>query len=520
MRLNKLSKLVSLLCLPLLFYVFSTQLVKAEAATSNKVMLVYDSKNTTDQYDVKVDALQRSLTSMNLQVKTLSQNDYKSGMLTKKYVGVITMINWKQVGLTNKTFIKDRSKFSGIKLHIGDELTSEEKTQLGAKSTRLYQQQLILKNKNTSQVLPFSETIDVLQDLPSGSQQIGTLSTQQENAKIYGYGVINGNYGFLPYFDSKGLSLITATEMIAKLFNRAGSYQPLLTITDVTPVSDLKILDQLSKFCYENSIPFAISTTTVSKNTEMKAFSKFTAVLRNIENRGGVIFIRSPEIGGPGVDSGNDLRQRLTSYVVSLAKGQVYPIGISSEGFWNQDKVLRQNFLIKADHWILLPNKQVVYVSEDDDAKAAKQSFFAISASSLNSVKKTEETRFSTPSAVTIPMPNSSKGLVDFEKQVNKLKFSWFDPMSTSMSTSITTGTSTVSFKDSNYFVNGKQEEIGTADSSKIFNETIKTKPVLSNYFNIQGNVLTILFIIVAIILIVFILIGRRIYWNRFNKRK
>ncbi len=501
-----------------MLWIFLTNNVKA--ADSNKVMLVYDSKNTTNKYDVKVDALQRSLTSMNLQVKTLSQSDYKSGMLDDKYSGIITMINWRQVGLTNKSFIQDRSKFSGVKLHIGDELTNEEAEQFEAKSTRLYQQQLILKNKGASQVLPFSETIDVLTDLPSGSKQIGTLSTQQKGAKSYGYGVIVGNNGFLPYYDSKGLSLLTADEMIAKLFYRAGSYQPLLTITDVTPVSDLKILDSLSKFCYKNSIPFAVSTTTVSSNTEMKAFNKFTAVLRNIENRGGVIFIKSPEIGGPGINSANDLRQRLTSYVVSLAKGQVYPIGISSEGFWNQDRILRKNFLMDADHWILFPNKQIVYVDEDDDAQSVKKSFFAISASSLNSVKKTEETRFSIPTAVTIPLPHSTKELTDFKEQINKLNFAWFDPMEMTMSTSINTGTSTVSFKNGNYFVNGKQESIGTADSSSVFNETIKQKPLLSNYFNIQGNVLTILFVIVAIVLIIFILIGRKIYWNRFNKRK
>ena len=214
------------------------------------------------------------------------------------------------------------------------------------------------------------------------------------------------------------------------------------------------------------------------------------------------------------------MRQDLTSYVVSLAKYQVYPIGISTQGFWNQDEVLRKNFLMSADHWLLLPNSDVVYVDQDNNSNVVERSFLGISASSLNSVKKTSETRFSTPTSVLIPLPHSTKELTDFKEQINKLNFAWFDPMEMTMSTSINTGTSTVSFKNGNYFVNGKQESIGTADSSSVFNETIKQKPLLSNYFNIQGNVLTILFVIVAIVLIIFILMGRKIYWNRFNKRK
>lgn len=497
----------------------SPTIVSADA-NNERVMLVYDSENTADKDNIRIDALQRALTSMNLRVRTVNQADYKQGMLTDKYVGVISMLNWKQVSFTNMSFLADRNKFKGIKLHIGNNISSEETAAMGAKSVKLYQQQLILKNNKSSQMLPFSETITVLDSLPNGAQTIGTLSTQQSNQKSYGYGVISGRNGYLPYFSSNGLSYLTAIEMISKLFSRQGSYQPMLTITGITPVSDLRILDQVSQFCYKNGIPFAISTTSVSRNTGMKAFTRFASELRNVENRGGIIFIKSPEVGGAGVDSADELRQDLTSYVVSLAKYQVYPVGISTQGYWNQDKVLRNSFLSGANHWLLLPNYDAVYLEQDNNSQVAKQSFLGMSASSLNSVKETSDTRFTTPTAVLISLPHSDKELADFKEQINKLDFSWFDPMSNSMSTSITAGTSVVSFNDGNYFVNGKKEDIGTASSSEVFNEKVKNKPLLSNFFDIQGNVLTVLFIIVAIVLIIFIFLGRRIYWNRFNKRK
>ncbi len=515
---NRVIKVLFLVFLSMIIvFGFNTSQKVNAAENKDQVMLVYDSENTTDKGNKKIDALQRVLTSMNLKVRTLSQSKYKSGMLTKKYLGIISMVNWDQVGFVNKSFIKDRNNFSGIKLHIGNNISKDEVSSLGAKSSKLYQQQLTLKNKGSSQILPFSETITVLTDLPDGSQTIGVLNTQQPDLKTYGYGIINGKNGYLPYFDSTGLSYLTAVEMISKLFAKQGSFLPMLTITGVSPISDLKMLDKVSEFCYKNKIPFAISTTSVADNTGMKAFTRFTSELRNIENRGGIIFIKSPEVAGSGNNS-SELRQVLTSYIVSLAKDKVYPVGISTDGFWNQDKILRKNFLMSADHWILLPNSNVTYLKQDNRSQIADMSYLGIKASSLKDVKKSAKTKFTTPTAILFPLPGSNVELASFKEEINK--FVWFNPKKAGMTTAISTGTSTVSFKNGDYFVNGKKENIDTANSSSVFNKTIKKKAVLKNYFNVQGNVLMILFAVITIILIIFILLGRRIYWNGFNKRK
>ncbi|TGD24384.1 hypothetical protein EGT49_03755 [Companilactobacillus suantsaicola] len=338
--------------------------------TSNRVLLVYDSKNDVKNDKVNIDALQRSLTSMNLRVKTLQQSDYKKGMLSnKKYLGVITMVNWRQVGLTNQTFIRDRDNFSGIKLHIGEGLTSTEIKQLDSQVEKIYQQQLILSDGHDKETLPFKQSITVVTKVNKSAKQIGLLSTQQANQKRYPFGYINGKQGYLPFFSNEGLSLMVQTKMIAQLFNRIGKYQPLLTITNVTPYTNLATLDKLSLFLYKKEIPFAVSMTSVSDNAEMKAFDRFTAVLRNVENRGGIIFLQTPTVSS-GIDSdGQIINKNFLTYIVSLARQQVFPVGISSEGFWNQDKILRTNSLKFADHWLLLPNgEKVNYVNEDNDA--------------------------------------------------------------------------------------------------------------------------------------------------------
>lgn len=499
---------------------YKTNEVSAATVQNNRVMLVYDSQNDVKEDQKNIDTLQRSLTSMNLRVKTVEQSQYQKGMLTDKYLGVITMINWRQVGITNQEFLEDRTKFTGIKLHIGENLTQSEISQLGVKVQKIYQQQLILKNNGNKESLPFSNSITVITQPAKDSQQIGTLSTQQTGAKTYPFGYINGKNGYLPYFESEGLSLMTQVQLIGKLFGRLGRFKPLLTISQVTPYTNLKRLDELSLYCYKHEIPFAVSTTSVSDNTEMKAFDRFTATLRNVESRGGIIFLQTPEVSNGDDTDGNILEQTFLTYIVSLARHQVFPVGISSAGFWNQDKVLRSNSLKYADHWLLLPNgKKVTYVKRDNDSEITKQSFFAMPATSLNNVRKNSETNFVIPTALTIPMPYGKKALDQVEAEIENLNLSWYDPVNDNLQTSINTDTTSLQYQHGDYLANGKAEDIQVSNSAyqKQFSDG-QPQSLFSNYFKIQGNILAIFFAIIMIILLIFIFIGQRIYWNRFKR--
>ena len=189
----------------ILFSLFNFSRTINAATNHNRVLLVYDSQNDVKNDKKNIDALQRSLTSMDLRVKTVSQADYKKGTLDKKYLGVITMINWRQVGLINREFINDRDKFSGIKLHIGENLTQTEINQLGIKVQKVYQQQFILKKDSNREQLPFSQSITVITQQANGASQVGTLSTQQTDQRSYPFGYIKGKQGYLPFFTNKGL---------------------------------------------------------------------------------------------------------------------------------------------------------------------------------------------------------------------------------------------------------------------------------------------------------------------------
>lgn len=493
--------------------------VRVAAAETNRVLLVYDSKNTVAHGEKKIDALQRILTSMNLSVKTVKASNYHAGELNATYTGVITMVNWRQAGLKNTQFETDRAHFTGIKLHIGDCLTGTEAKDLQGKIKVLNEQQLILKNGNDQQLLPFSDHLEVLDQLPANAIKVGQLTSQQTDQKTYDYGVIVGKNAYLPYLKTRGLSLLVAEQTITQLFGQTQQYQPLLTFTDVSPYANLKVLDQLSEYCYKRKIPFAISTTTVADNTDLQAFAQFTAFLRRIEKRNGVIFVQTPVIGGATQSDGQKLSEMFTSYLVSFSRYQVYPVGISAPGYWNQDQVLRRNSLAKANHWLLLPNTDVTYLKQDNKSQVANQSFMAVSAASLTTIQNQSQIKFNVPTAVTVSVPSSMKKIHIVEREISGLGFQWFNFSQSKTSTEIKSGTTTVNYRQGKYYVNGSEEPITMSDQAHT-KEPVqpKTKVLFKSFFKTQGQIIGVFFSIVFIVLLIFILIGRRIYRNMFKR--
>lgn len=521
MTMNKIRVVLCFIAL-LAFGILSEPAVKADD-NSQKVLLVYDSKDHIHQGEQRIDSLQRILTGMNLKVKTEKASDYKKGELQKGYAGVITLINWDKAGLMNQSFEKDREEYDGIKLHIGEGITPQELQQLDAKVDKIYQKQLTLTVDENSQQLPFSQTMEPLVDIPKNAQVIGKLVTQEKNQDEYNYGVINGKNGYLPFFEAKSLSLLSATKLITQLFKNNQTFKPLLTFTGVSPYTDMEILDELSAYCEKMDIPFAISTVSVAKNTEMQAFNRFAISLRRIEDRNGLIFLNAPVIGGATKDTGTELSGLFDGYLLNLARQGVYPVGISTPGFWNQDQILRQNALKKANTWMLLPNStaKMMNLNVDNNSSVAKKSYYAVNASSIDTIKNRAELRFNIPTAVTIAMPNSSVKLRNVKEQIRKLDLNWENPSQIEFESRINFASSKLSYKLGQYFVNESPVEINvnSKDKNTINNTTsTKNKVLLKDFFHVQGRIITVIFVVIFIVLIVFIFIGRKIYRNKFKR--
>ncbi len=486
-------------------------------ASAQRVLLVYDAQNTSAHGDQKIDQMQRSLTALDLRVKTVAQSDYQAGMIQQgHYTGVITLVNWAAVGITNKAFIRDRDAYKGIKLHIGDGLTDQEASDLGAKKTVLYQQQLSLKTGETSQALPFKQAVTVLTHQSARSVTYGHLITSNGTSS-YAYGLTYHGCAYLPFLNTSGASLTTSQQLLAHLFGKQATYQPLLTVTKVTPYSNLARLVSLSRYLKEQHIPFAISAVSVTDNSELAAYRAYTKALREVELNDGVIFLQTPKVGGASAADGSYLNQLMTGELVDLANQAVYPVGISSAGYWNQDSVLRKNALQKASSWLLLANKAPSYLKQDNDAAVAQQ---AIVATPLNSVAVNTNSVFAVPTALTVSLPTGKQQLKHVESTIKAAGYKWTNPRTNGYQSTIRVGTTALDYRNGNFYLNGHLQRVTRKVASPYKTpKPVAAQPLFKKFFKYQSLFLNVFFCVVLIALIVFIIVGRRIYWRRFRRK-
>lgn len=503
----------------------------AQAATTPKVLLAYDSQNINAQAERKVDSVQRLLTSLNLEVHTIAIDQYHQGDLMRyDFQGVITMINWPQMKFSSRHFVKDRQQFTGAKLHIGPQLAPDEQQALDVQVKTVHHQQFDLIADQHRQLLPFSDSMQLVTQ-KNQAKTIGTLKTQTPTQQPqYPYGVLNGRSGFLPYYQQKGLSFLAASQLISELFGRQTSQQaPLLTLTKVTPVSKLKYLDQVSQFLYQQGIPFAVSATSIQVNTDMPAFTRYMRALQKVENRNGIIFLQTPEIYDTTKKTGPKLGRVMYRQLTDLTLHQVIPVGISTVNYWNQDEVYRTRALGFSDHVLLLPNpktKAKVYARQSNIGGVYHRTYYALPAESLATAKsgtdltQQSELQFSVPTAVTVNLPSTKKGVASFKRQITRSRLSWYNPATANLKTNLKIGDQTFCYQSGSYFVNDQQITIPAMQVKQ--KKQAKPKPykaAMNGFFDFQSHVLIVFIIIVLAILVVFFFIGRRFYRNMFRRK-
>lgn len=494
-------------------------------AVGKRVLIVYDALNPTVNGQKKLAGIQQIFASTGVATQTEKLSDYYSGQLTtQRYRGVVTLVNWPQGNLRNPAFSHDRQVFTGKKLHIGQGLSLAEAQQLHAKRRQVYHQQLVLTSAGQRQLLPFSEDVTLLA-VNHKAHNFGYLSPQNRGIGRYPYGTVMGQAGYLPYFESSGFSQVMATRTITQLFGRPRQTRPLLTITGVTPYSNLPRLTRLATQLNEAGIPFAVSTTSVADNATLAAFSRFTKALRVVENNQGIIFLQVPIVGAANRKSGPLLEQTMVEELNQLGQRQVMPVGVSAPVYWNQDKILRQYGLTRSNNVLLLPNPVTTTFAQQDNLGATYQlTWTGISLNSLLTVKNgrqiaVDRLKFPVHTALTVPFPTSQKRLAATLKQVTRLNVNWYRPQD-QLRTKITSASATFGYHRGIYYLNGSPVTIGT-DATGVPNYHFsQTRHVaLDSYFKVQGNILLVFFIVTTIVLVVFLFLGRKIYRQMFRRQ-
>lgn len=509
------------LLLGLVFVTGSVAHAQSQIKTQ-RVLIVYDARNPRAGGPAKIATLQRLLAGVGVPTQTEALSDYHAGQLTtQKYQGVVTLVDWPSGHGHNAAFTRDRDRFTGRQLHIGQNLSPTEARHLHVTPKTRYHQQFTLRAGNSWQLLPFSENLMVLPG--QTDHQLGQLQAQGTDRTTYAYGTVRGRYGYLPYLANDGLSLILAMRTVATLFQQTGSQRPLLTITGITPYSDLRRLRQLDRQLAAANIPFAISTTTVANNTALQGFSAFTKTLRAIERDNGVIFLQTPPVHATDAQSGNTLEQLMVAQLNQLGQRQVIPVGLSAPAYWNQDKLLRRHGLQRASDVLLLPNPTgPVYAQRDNLGATYERTWFGLSLRSLQTQRDGQLTpdQLALPTAITTPMPTSARQLAATLRQIKALPVTWYDPQQR-LQTSLTSASATFAYRRGTYLLNGQAVTIGEeATGVPRYRFTRKNKVVLGNYFKYQGWALLIFFTGTTVVLVTFLVVGRRIYRRKFMRQR
>lgn len=498
---------------------------KVAAATAPNVLLVYDSLNIRNNKQNNVAAMQRLLTSAGVTVHVESLSDYKAGGLRRgDYSGLVTMVNWDSVPLTNRGFEQEQRDFTGTQLHVGSNLTAAELTRLHASKRTLYRRELAVRLPGRSrQLLPVTASMEVPTNLPAGAQTYGQLQIQGGDGSSFPFAYRFGSSAFLPYFDGNGVSLLAAEHLVAQLFApKLRSYRPLFTITGVTPYSNLHLLRTVAAYLQARGIPFAVSAATVAQNTDLPELGRYAAALRTVQDDGGFIFIRSPEVGAPGASSGNLLNSLMTTAVTSLSQKHVFPLGYSAPTYLQLDGVFKKSMLSGANTVLQLANpQQEAYARQTHTTQTYKRAYTYVSAASLNRDKfgrplSAQNQNFALPTAVTFRMPDSPTALADFKRRVNDFNFDWADP--TALNTKLTAATLVITHRDGQYFMNGRQQSSAyTAVAKPHASESLPSR--VNDFFAIQSTFLWIFFFITITAMIVLLVLGRRIYVRMYRRK-
>lgn len=504
-------------------WLFPLQPVRAQNAP--EVMLVYDSQNIAADRASSVTAVQQLLTSAGVRVQRQQMSTYKAGTLTAKhYAGVVTLINWASSAVMNPDFTRDRAAFTGTTLHIGGGLQADELARLQAKSTQLYRRQLTWQwpNIKGTHLLPYVTPMTVLSQTKSGAQNIGTLTIQGDNSRQYPYATIYQQAGFLPYFDANGPSVLMAAEVVANLFQpTAVSQAPLFTITNVTPYTDQKRLKQVAAYLADRNIRFAVSATSVAKNTELTAFQRYTAALRTVIADGGVLFLQMP-VPGTSLAGATILRDDMLSTVTALAQQHVFPIGASTMTYWQNDALYRQQALKDFDTMIQLPDgPNPIYAKRDDHAAAYKTAYTSLSAPSLTTARygtpvSASQLSAKLPMAVTFKMPTTEAEWTSFKARVAAFSGTWQDPAT--LTTSVDVEMLGLGFKHGQYLVNG-QPATGTYHRPKSLRLRAVPKNWASRFFAAQGKVMWVFFGIAFAVMGIMLVLGRQVYLRMYQRK-
>ena len=377
--------------------------------------------------------------------------------------------------------------------------------------------------------------METLTNVKENYLTFGTLQLEgSKQVQKIPFGIINNHSAYLPFWKTTGLGLIYEQELLAEILHgyNKKEYQPMLVITNVTPLSNLKYLKQLIKTLYKNGIHFALSATINNQNTKQKAFTKYIDILKYAENNNGIVYLRAPYLQDgylTNAVTNKSLKTEISKNLQLMYQNQIYSIGIAAPNYWNHDKVLANAGLKQANEILLLASPQVYPdVAESKNGEVYHRAYYVTSLAGFEKIKSTHSLltstnmKFKVPTALNINWPRTQSKLLRIEEDIANINLSWYDFSTDPVSRRMKTGNKKLVYQLGMYYINGKQRSIRSSSNrqeKKKENANLSFIQEINHIFKWSSKLLLGIVVISLVGLIGFLIKGRRVYLDKFRKK-
>lgn len=123
------------------------------------------------------------------------------------------------------------------------------------------------------------------------------------------------------------------------------------------------------------------------------------------------------------------------------------------------------------------------------------------------------------PTALTVPLPQRATDRQALRRQLRRLQLTWFNPALGALTTRIKAGTADVQYQAGTYQLNGRVvADLDVGPGWWRQRQPKRQVRWIDRYFQAQSHVLLVLFMVIGAVLLVFGVLGYRVYRRMFIK--
>ncbi len=342
--------------------------------------------------------------------------------------------------------------------------------------------------------------------------KIGEVTT--EAGTKFPFAVRNGNVSYASFLVDSSLSELALFEVLNDFYGVNQEGKPYVVIRDVNPFVNFEMVQKTADAFYDAGIPFIVSAGPVFKNMQLNAAKKYAELLQYVETRGGSIILNAPIVTF-GESKPGELIDVMTTSIHFFAQNEIAPLGISSEAYWQTDKVYRDEGLAPFSSAILFPNKNIIYTDETNQTNAFQNALFYIDGKRYAKwADFSNETRFTVNTALGFSLFDNEAELKETVEWLQKMPIQDY----ANVSHVVQTKKDKITAENGFLYVNG--QEISPQDHFETMKKagTKKEEASLNEFFSTQSKVLTVIIGVTLFVFVILFLIGYRVYRKKYVK--